>query len=129
MNTQYLSESPENQVNQYNMIEASNYNMMSTKGKKSMVGNLVEFQDGKIYEITKTGSLKRMSKNFSIGNQEELSTRYNRQQQELKEQQKVEAKAKAKTQIQNQKKSKPIINLDTNEELSSDNSSEVFEMP
>jgi hypothetical protein len=119
MNTQYSSDNPENQVRQYNMIEGGNYNVMSTKGKQSMVGNLVEFQDGKIYEITKTGSLKRMPKNFSVGNQEELSARYNRQQQELKEQQKV----------QNQKKSKEIIDLDTNKELSSDNSSEVFEMP
>ncbi|MBT3298724.1 hypothetical protein HN385_07370 [archaeon] len=117
MNTQYSSDNPENQVRQYNMIEGGNYNVMSTKGKQSMVGNLVEFQDGKIYEITKTGSLKRMPKNFSIGNQEELSARYIRQQEMLKEQQKIEA--------QNQKKSKPIINLDTGKELSN----EVFEMP
>ena len=117
MNTQYSSENLEGPVKQYNMIEGSNYNVMSTKGKQSMVGNLVEFQDGKIYEITKTGSLKRMPKNFSVGNQEELSARYIRQQEMLKEQQKIEA--------QNQKKSKPIINLDTGKELSN----EVFEMP
>jgi hypothetical protein len=99
----------ENKVNQFNMIESKNYNVMSTKGKKSMVGNLVEFQDGTIYMITKTGSLRRMPSNFSVDNQEKLEKRYNQQQEETQ-------------------KDNTEISLPSTIEKSTEKSNEIFEL-
>jgi len=69
------------QVTEFNMITSDQYNTMTTNGRKSMISNLVEFSDGRLYQISKSGGLKRF-KHFIPLNPEEqqkLSQKYQTQ--------------------------------------------------
>ena len=69
------------QVTEFNMITSDQYNTMTTNGRKSMISNIVEFSDGKLYQISKSGGLKRFKHSIPLNpeEQQKLSQRYQTQ--------------------------------------------------
>ena len=69
------------QVTQFNMITSDQYNTMTTVGRKSRISNLVEFSDGKLYQISKSGGLTRFNHTIPLNpeEQQKLSQRYQTQ--------------------------------------------------
>jgi len=99
------------QVTQFNMITSDQYNTMTTDGRKSMISSLVEFSDGKLYQISKSGGLTRFNHNIPLNpeEQQKLSQRYQTQRRhEIQLAKRIaEEKGKLKTTIPSQSMPEP----------------------